>query len=70
MSDVTLIWTALPQGIVGPATARTLRIGVHVSIRLRGDAPETTLGTFREIADWPRQVATDKEDVRFAPQFC
>jgi len=56
MSDVTLIWTALPHGIDGNASARVLRLAVHVSMRLRGDAPETVLSAFPGITDWPLRL--------------
>jgi len=54
----TLMWTALPNGITGPATARRLRLSVYVSPRVGTDgapsAAPPVLGPC--LADWPANL--------------
>jgi len=48
MNKQMVMWTALPNGIVGDATHRTLRLSVFVTPRLQPDREERATG-----AVWP-----------------
>ena len=48
-----IIWTALPNGVVASGGARTLRLSVLVSPRLKNGA---TLDRFPDFIDWPRTL--------------
>lgn len=48
-----IIWTALPNGVAGSGGARSLRLSVLVSPRLKNGA---TLDRFPDFIDWPRTL--------------
>lgn len=51
----TVVWTALPNGITGDPTARSLLLSVLVSPRLASDQPQAPLSG--DFADWPARLA-------------
>jgi hypothetical protein len=57
MASQTIIWTALPNGVSGTGAARTLRLSVFVSPRLKAAASEgDTLKLFPDFLDWPARL--------------
>jgi hypothetical protein len=54
MSTMTVIWTALPNGLTGNVANRRLRLSAYVSMRLSTDAgQEGVLGDFPAALNWP-----------------
>lgn len=54
MSTMTVIWTALPNGLTGNAANRRLRLSAYVSMRLSTDAGQDgALGDFPAALNWP-----------------
>lgn len=60
MADQTILWTALPNGIIENGTAvteRALRLSVYVSPRLRLKADEANvLESFQDFLNWPETI--------------
>jgi len=70
MKKQTLLWTALPNGILGPAQAglpKRLRLSILVSPRLQTDEglPKPTLSQFPDFLDWPGKVKGAAFSVQF-----
>jgi hypothetical protein len=54
MPGMTVIWTALPNGLTGDAANRRLRLSAYVSMRLTTDTGEDgSLATFPAALNWP-----------------
>jgi hypothetical protein len=55
MLTQTVMWTALPNGIVGDQSNRRLRLSVYVSPRLQTDQGQS-LGLFQDFLNWPAHL--------------
>src|SRR4051812_12691713 len=54
MPGMTVIWTALPNGLTGEASNRRLQLSVYVSMRLTTDTgADGTLAAFPAALNWP-----------------
>jgi len=54
MSQITLVWTALPNGLTGDVANRRLRLSAYVSMRLTtDDGADGTLAAFLDALNWP-----------------
>src|SRR4051812_30030100 len=66
MATQTVIWTALPNGIVDDAAGRRLRLSVLVSPRLRLAAAEgEALAQFPDFVVWPARILAASFEVVF-----
>lgn len=63
MKKQTIMWTALPNGIVVKEGESRLRLSVIVSPQLKTDAADPTLGEFKDFLDWPS--VSPKFNVKF-----
>jgi hypothetical protein len=59
MLTQTVMWTTLPNGIVGDSSNRRLRVSVYVSPRLQTD-PGQSLALFPDFCDWPAHLQPGK----------
>src|SRR5262245_47682925 len=66
---MTVIWTALPNGLVGDPADRRARLSVYVSMRLTGN--DGTLADFpKEALNWPTLLAqSGKIEFSVQPTF-
>jgi len=54
MSQMTLVWTALPNELTGDVANRRLRLSAYVSMRLTtDDSTDGTLASFPDALNWP-----------------
>jgi hypothetical protein len=58
MSKQVVMWTALPNGIVGSGSSRKLRVSVFVSPRLQTDGDDGRLSQFPDFVEWPAHLRT------------
>lgn len=65
--DQQVMWTVLPNGVVGSGATAKLRFSVFVSPKLRTNIglPRPTLSQFPDFLDWPKAVAGVKFSVQF-----
>ncbi|HET8909754.1 MAG TPA: hypothetical protein VFN11_22590, partial [Ktedonobacterales bacterium] len=60
MTSQTIIWTALPNGVIGSGLGQLLRIAVHIAPRLSTDDPSPTMGLFSDFQSamqvWPEAM--------------
>lgn len=65
--DQQVMWTVLPNGVVGSGAAAKLRFSVFVSPKLRTNIglPRPTLSQFPDFLDWPKALAGVKFSVQF-----
>ncbi|MCX7599455.1 MAG: hypothetical protein N2512_11420, partial [Armatimonadetes bacterium] len=65
--DQQVMWTVLPNGVVGSGAQAKLRFSVFVSPKLRTNVglPRPTLSQFPDFLDWPKAVAGVKFSVQF-----
>jgi len=67
MPKQTVMWTALPNGVVGDGANRRLRLSVFVSPRLEASAAEgDTLKLFDDFLNWPARIKDATFSVAFA----
>lgn len=62
MAGPIIVWTALPNGIIGPPGDRRLRLSVFIAPHLDPDQ-DSTLSQFADFTEWPAHVKADA--VRF-----
>jgi hypothetical protein len=66
MATQTVIWTALPNGVLAEDAGHRLRLSVSVSPRLRAAAGEgDTLGLFPDFHAWPARMLAATFEVAF-----
>ena len=63
MPKISVICTALPNGIIGEPANRRLQLSAYVSLRLQPDEGGTgRLGQFPAVLNWPAQMQPDQVD--------
>jgi hypothetical protein len=61
---MTVIWTALPNGLTGDPANRRVRLSVYVSMRLNTDDADGTLAMFPEAIGWPTLLQPGQFDLQ------